>query len=218
MVACFEEKMFAILSQIYPKDLVDFFIHNYFRILDDVFHKWLTQFNIQDFYRIMNELDTDLQFIFEEFTTNTNFLDINLKIINDKLHFDVYKNLEILLVTVTINIELKVAKNNIELSLARCIVRIVSDSKNNRLQELKDYLLNRKHPEKIVDYSFVKFIQPRKYESNDENIITFTRTYNPNCQFSFNKFKNCIRDTANRELEKAFNDKKYSLLNDNQRS
>ena len=32
----------------------------------------------------MNELDPDLQFIFEELTKNINFLDINLKIINNK--------------------------------------------------------------------------------------------------------------------------------------
>ena len=69
-VAYFEEKMFAILLQIYPKDFVDFFICNNFRFLDDVFHKWLIQFNIQDFYKIMNELDPDLQFIFEELTKN----------------------------------------------------------------------------------------------------------------------------------------------------
>ena len=37
-VAYFEEKMFAILPQIYPKNFIDFFIRNYFRFLDDVFH------------------------------------------------------------------------------------------------------------------------------------------------------------------------------------
>ena len=37
----------------------------------------------------MNELDPDLQFIFEELTKNINFLDISFKI-NNKLHFDVY--------------------------------------------------------------------------------------------------------------------------------
>ena len=40
-VAYFEEKMLAILPQIYPKDFVDYFIRNYFRFSDDVFHKWL---------------------------------------------------------------------------------------------------------------------------------------------------------------------------------
>ena len=40
MVAYFEEKMFAILPRIYPKDFfADFFICNYFRFLDDVVHK-----------------------------------------------------------------------------------------------------------------------------------------------------------------------------------
>ena len=54
MVAYFEEKMFAILPQIYPKDFVNFFICNYFQFSDDVFHKWLIKFNIQTFYKIMN--------------------------------------------------------------------------------------------------------------------------------------------------------------------
>ena len=66
--------MFAALPQIYPKDFADFFIGNYFRFLGDVVHKWLLQFNFQDFYEIIKELDPDLQFIFEEHTTNINFL------------------------------------------------------------------------------------------------------------------------------------------------
>ena len=45
-VAYFEEKMFAILPKIYPKDFVDFFICNYFRFSEN------------------------LQFIFEELTKN----------------------------------------------------------------------------------------------------------------------------------------------------
>ena len=47
-------------------------------------------------------------------------------------------------------------KSNIALLLVRRIVRIVTDNKNNRLQEIKDHLLKRKHPEKIIDYSFTK--------------------------------------------------------------
>ena len=56
-----------------------------------------------------------------------------------------------------------------------------------------------------------KLFQTRKRENNDKNVITFTRNYNPNHQFSFNNFKNCIKNTANRELQKAFNDKKILL-------
>ena len=65
-VAYFEEKKCANLPKTYPQDFADFFICNHLRFLDDVFRKWLMQFNIQDFYKIMNELDSHLQFIFEE--------------------------------------------------------------------------------------------------------------------------------------------------------
>ena len=51
----------------------------------------------------------------------------------------------------------------------------------------------------------------RKHKNYYKNVITFTRTYNPNHQFSFNKFKNCIGNTANRGLQKAFSDKKILL-------
>ena len=97
-------------------------------------------------------------------------------------------------------------------------MRIVTDNTNNRLQKLKGHLLKRKHPEKITDYSFTKLFQPRKHKNNDKTAITFTRTYNRNHQFSFNKFRNCIKSTTNRELQKALNDKKYSLLHDHQRN
>ena len=39
----------------------------------------------------MNKLDPDSQINFKELTRNKNFLDINLKIINNKLLFDVYR-------------------------------------------------------------------------------------------------------------------------------
>ena len=72
-------------------------------------------------------------------------------------------------------------------------------------------LTKKKHPKKVIDYSFTKLFQTRKNENIHKNIITSTRTYNPNHQFSFNKFINCIKITANRELQKAFNDKKILL-------
>ena len=40
-----------------------------------------------------------------------------------------------------------------------------------------------------------------KYESNDKN-VTFTRSCIPNYHFSFNHSKNCIKDNANRQLQK----------------
>ena len=124
--------MFAILPQIYAKYFVDFFVCNYFLFSDDVFHKWLIQFNIQDFYKITNELDLDLQFIFKKFTKNINFLDVNLEIMNNKLHFDVYhKRKNSFSYLHYKKCHPPHTKNNIALSLARHNVRIVTDNKDN---------------------------------------------------------------------------------------
>ena len=79
-VAYFEVKMFALLPQIYPRDLVDYFVHNYFRFLDDIFHTWLINFDTKPFWKLINELDQGLKFIFEKRTTDISFLDINIKI------------------------------------------------------------------------------------------------------------------------------------------
>ena len=82
----------------------------------------------------MNAFDPDLQIIFDELTTNINFRNINLKIINKKCYFDDYHK--------PINSRIYLhykrchptrTKKNIALSLARSIVRIVTDNKNNRL-------------------------------------------------------------------------------------
>ena len=155
----------------------------------------------------MNELDPDLQFIFKELTKNINFLDISLKI-NNKLHFDVYHKTTNSFRYIHYKSYPPHTKINIALSLARCIVRVVTDNTNNWSS---GHLLKRKHPEKIIDYSFTKLFQPRKHGHNHKNVITFTRTYNPNHHFSFNKFKNRNKNTRNRELQKVFNDKKILL-------
>ena len=91
-----------------------------------------------------------MQFIFKGLTRKINFLDINLKIIiNDKLHFDVYhKPTNSFSYLHYKSCHPPHTKNNIALSLARRIVRIVTDNTNNRLQEIKGQLLERKHTEK----------------------------------------------------------------------
>ena len=66
MIAHFEERNFFIFyHRFILKTLLTFFICNCFRFLDDIFLKELIQVNIQSFYKIMNELDPDLQFVFE---------------------------------------------------------------------------------------------------------------------------------------------------------
>ena len=49
VVAYKEIKLFPLLPQVYPQDLVDFLLRNYFRFLNDIFHKWLENFDIKQF-------------------------------------------------------------------------------------------------------------------------------------------------------------------------
>ena len=211
-VAYFEVKMFAILPQIYPNDFVDFFIRNYFRFLDDVFMKWLSEFDIQPFYELINGLDPDIKFIFEEPSTSLIFLDINIEVINGNLQFDIYhKPTNSFSYLNYKSCHPPHTKNNISLSLAKRIVRIVSQTRNNRLEELKCHLKQRKHPEAVINYSFTKLFEPQKHTVASENLITFKRTYNPNHHFSHSKFLNCVNSFSNRELKNSFKDKKVIL-------
>ena len=84
-----EIKLFALLSQVYPQDFVDFLLRNYFRFLDDIFQKWLENFSVKQFYDLINSLDQDLKFIFKNPSTTLNFIDIQLKIVNNTLVFDI---------------------------------------------------------------------------------------------------------------------------------
>ena len=83
-------KTLALLPPLYPQHFVDFFISNYFRFLDDIFHKWLDNFDIESFYSMINNLETDLKFIFENPSKSLNFLDINIRIVENNLVFDIH--------------------------------------------------------------------------------------------------------------------------------
>ena len=135
-VAYFEVKIFALLPQIYPRDFVDYFVRNYFRFLDDIFHTWLINFDIEPFYKLINELDPDLKFIFEKLTTDINFLDINIKIVDNQLHFDIYHKPTNSFSYLKYNsCHPSHTKNNVLLLLPRRIIRFVSHNRDYRLEE-----------------------------------------------------------------------------------
>ena len=198
-----------MLPQISPRDFVDYFVRTYFRFLDDIFHTWLINFDIKPFYKLINELDPDLKFIFERFNTVINFLDMNIKIVDNQLHFDIYKPTNSFSYLKYNNCDPSHTKNNISLSLARRIIRIVTDNRDDRLEELRQNLLKRNHPEKIINYSFTKSFQPKSNKEENKEIITFTRTYNPNHNFDYNRFNNCLNNINNRELRETFSKKRY---------
>ena len=212
LVVAYEEvKIFASLPQLYPQDFVDFFIRNYFRFLDDVFHKWLDNFDIEPFYSMINNLDPGLKFIFENPSKSLNFLNINVRIVENNLVLDIHckPNDSFNYLTYT-SCHPPRTKNNISLSLAKRTVSIVTNNRENQLKELKEHLLDRKHPQHIIEYSFTKIFQA-KFQTENNNGITFIRTCNPNHNINFKKFHSCLDKIKNKELKTCFQKKKVLL-------
>ena len=102
----------------------------------------------------------------------------------------------------------------IALSLTKRIVSIVTNNRKKRLKELKERLLDIKHRQNITDYSFKKIFQP-KFQTENNDSITFIRTYNPNHNINFKKFHSCLDEVKNKELKTCFQRKKYYYPLDN---
>ena len=212
VVAYKEIKLFALLPQVYPQDFVDFLLRNYFRFLDDIFHKWLENFDIKKFYDLINSLDEDLKFIFENPSRTLNFLDIQLKIVNDALVFDIYyKPTNSFNYLTYSSCHPSHTKNNIALSLAKRIINIVTDNREKRLSELKKHLIERNHPPEITDYTFTKCFQPKLNNSKDLEKIIFTRTFNPNHVINLNKLTRSLENIRSNELKQCFQNKTVQL-------
>ena len=102
------------------------------------FHKWLENFDIKKFYDLINSLDEDLKFIFENSNRTLNFLDIQLKIVNNTSVFDIYyKSTNSFNYLTYSSCHPSHNKNNIALSLAKRIINIVIDNREKRLSEHK---------------------------------------------------------------------------------
>ena len=144
VVAYKEIKLFGLLPQVYPQDFVDFLLH--------LFCKWLENFDIKQFYDLINSLNEDLKFFFENRSRTLIFLDIQLKIINNTLVFDIYYKLTNSFNYLTYSsCHASHTKNNIALSLAKRIINIVTDNRETRLSELKKHLLERNPSPEIID-------------------------------------------------------------------
>ena len=153
LVVAFEEiKMFALIPQLYQQDFVDFLIHNYFRFLDNIFHKRFEHFDTEPLHNMINNLDPDLKFIFENLSKSLNLLDMNLQIVEYNLVFNIYykptNSFNYLTYTSCYPPH---TKNNISLSLAKRIVAIVTNNRENWFKELKEQLLDKKHPQHTID-------------------------------------------------------------------
>ena len=187
-------------------------MRNQFRFLDDIFRKWLQNFDIKQFHDLINSLDEDLKFIFENPSRTLNFLDIQLKIVNNTLVFDIYyKPTNSFNYLTYSSCHPSHTKNNIALSLAKEIINIVTDNRETRLSKLKKQLIERNHPPEIIDYTFTKCFQPKLDKDKDLEKIIFTRIFNPNNVINLNKLNRSLENIRSNELKQCFRNKTVQL-------
>ena len=77
-------------------------------------------------------------------------------------------------------------KNNIALSLAIRIIKIVTDNREKRLSKLKKHLIERNHPPEIIDDIFTKCFQSKLDKNKDLEKIIFTSIFIPNHVINLN--------------------------------
>ena len=153
---------------------------------------------------MINNLDRDLKFLSENPSKSLNFLDINVRIVEKNIVFDIhYKPTNSFNYLTYTSCHPPHTKNNISLSLAKRIVSIVTSKRENRLKELKEHLLDRRRPQYIIDYSFTKIFQP-KFQTENDISIRFVRTYNPKHNINLKKFHTCLDKIKNKELKTCF--------------
>ena len=200
-----EVKMFVKLPELYPRDFVDIFIRNYFRFLDDLFHKWLAMFNIQPFREILNGMDTDLKFIMDNMSEENNFLDVQMVIDEENnLQLDIYykptNSFGYLRFT---SCHPYHTRKNIATSLAKRIIRIVTNNRGKRIDHLVENLKSRNYPKKVITEALGKAFQPKR-QAEKGAIVTFMHTHNPNHIFDRKMIADCLEGPMAKSLKNTF--------------
>ena len=145
--------MFSLLPQVFPQDFVDFFVRSYFRFIDDVIHQWLMLFNIELFGSIINNLDADIKFELDQIAKRVHYLDVRTSARLNKIIFDIYYKPTNAFTYLKYNsCHPRHTIENLASSLARRLIQIVSENREQRLSELEERLVAHGHPRgKVVE-------------------------------------------------------------------
>ena len=219
-VAYIESKMFDRLPELYSVDTVDFFMNNYFRFLDDIFFKWKDEFDISALYELFNNADPNIKFLFEELALQQKNLDVKCAVDDNIINFDIYhKPTNSFTYLRFDSCHPKHTLNNISYSLAKRIIQIVTTNKDTNIAKLKVDLINRGHPINIINQSLSNIFSPHdRTSNNEEELITFVHTHNPNHSFQRKKITNCLNNIQDRQLNNVFKNKKVLVTTRNSRN
>ena len=101
-------------------------------------------------------------------------------------------------------------KNHIALSLAKRIIRITSEQRDSKLDQLKNHLEKRGHPTKTINSAYLKVFSPHDKKDN-ERMIVFQTTYNPSVIFQKKKIRNCLEHLTGDTMKETFKHHKIMI-------
>lgn len=185
-----EETMYKKVNQTFEEDTGKYILTNWNRYLDDCFIVWNSgDNNLKTFKEILNELNPDIKFTAEESLDRISYLDILLTKQDEVIMTDIfYKPTDTHQYLHFNSCHPRHTKRAIPYNLARKTCTIVNSEtvKIQRLHQLKQFLMKRNYPEKIIDDAIEKC---KKLDRKDllnpiqrnktQCIIPLVTTYNP---------------------------------------
>ena len=209
VLAYLEEKLYVQTEIKYGKEFARYIKDNWKRFLDDCFILWTKgEENLKTFHSILNELHSDLKFTIEYSNERLPFLDVLLIKSNNRISTDIFfKETDSKQYLNFYSCHPKHTKTSIPYNLARRICTIVSDQcqREKRLSELRISLQKRSYPDTVISEGIKKAKSiPREsllstctHTRNEEEVLPYVSTFNPNNTEMFGIFKNNMHILTN---------------------
>ena len=214
-----EEILYSKINEQFNSTTADNTKTTWKRFLDDCFIIWKdTNLPLEAFCTLLNDLDPDINFTMEESQHKISFLDILITHQGEKLSTDIfYKPTDTHQYLHFASCHPRHTKRSIPYNLARRICTIVSEesTRNERLNEMQNYLLNQGYPKSIIQDGIQKatimdrqqLINPPTFENTGLNALPLVTTHNPRNRniTPFVKHLNTVLktdDTMSKALEK----------------
>ena len=207
VLAYLEEKLFSEVEVQFEKEFAIYIKEKWKRFLDDCFIFWTKgEGDLENFHSILNNLHPNLTFTIEQSDEKLPFLDVLLLKYGNRIITDIYfKETDSKQYLNFHSCHPKHTKTSIPYNLARRICTIVSDKNTQQkwLLELRISLQKRNYPDTVINEGFKKATSiPRNLllttkEKEEEDVLPYVFTYNPNNTEMFGILKGNIHILSN---------------------
>ena len=175
-----EIKLYSTCANIFDNTISSYIETHFFRFIDDIYITWpFGIHNLEIFIQTLNQMNSSIKFVVLHNNVAIPFLDVTIYKHNNRLETDIYHK-----PTDSFNYlpfhsqHPRHVTRNIPYCLARRIIMLVTNPtiRHQRLQNLKNILLELKYPEHLLNDAINKTYDT-EVKPRTNNIITYVTTY-----------------------------------------